>query len=137
MTTLTIGKLAKACDVSVEAIRFYEREELLESPARTTSGYRQYSESAVKRLRFVRRAKTLGFTLNEIRNLLAISDNKEADQSEVKALTEQKIMLIADRIADLQRVQAALTDLSALCSGDGCIKSCPIIDALNSETIPC
>lgn len=134
MNTLIIGKLAKACDVSVEAIRFYERERLLEKPSRTASGYRQYSESAIKRLRFIRRAKTLGFTLSEIRNLLAISDNKEGGMSEVKALTEEKISLIAERISDLQRIQAALSDLSSLCPGAGCVDKCPIIDALNDDT---
>lgn len=130
---LSIGKLAKACDVSVEAIRYYEREHLLDAPSRTTSGYRQYSESAVRRLRFIRRAKALGFTLSEIRNLLAISDNKEGGMSEVKTLTEEKISLITERIKDLQRIQAALSDLSSLCSGDGCVDNCPIIDALNDD----
>lgn len=135
MNTFNIGALAKACDVSVEAIRYYEKEQLLEAPSRSPSGYRQYSESTVKRLRFIRRAKTLGFTLGEIRNLLSISDNKDADKSEVKTVTEQKLSLIAERIADLQRIQAALTNLNDLCSGEGCIDSCPIIDALNAETI--
>ena len=81
MAVLNIGKVAKACDVSVQAIRYYEREGLLEAPSRTASGYRQYSSAAVKRLRFIRRAKELGFTLDEIRNLLAISDSKDADKS--------------------------------------------------------
>lgn len=133
MSTLSIGKLAKACDVSVEAIRYYEREELLEKPSRSSSGYRQYSESSIKRLRFIRRAKTLGFTLSEIRNLLSISDNKDADKSEVKTVTEQKLRLIEERMADLQRVHKALSDLNAQCTGEGCIESCPIIEALNSE----
>lgn len=133
MSALSIGKLAKACDVSVEAIRYYERERLLDAPSRTTSGYRQYSESAVRRLRFIRRAKALGFTLSEIRNLLAISDNKEGGMSEVKTLTEEKISLIAERIKDLQRIQTALSHLSSLCSGDGCVDNCPIIDTLNDD----
>ncbi|MDD9892973.1 MAG: MerR family DNA-binding protein [Gammaproteobacteria bacterium] len=133
MDTLSIGKLANQCDVSVEAIRYYEREGLLETPSRSASGYRQYAESAVKRLRFIRRAKTLGFTLGEIRNLLAISDHKETGKSEVKNLTEQKLLVIKERIADLQRVYEALSDLSDQCSGEGCIDTCPIIEALNSE----
>lgn len=130
---LNIGKLAKACSVTVETVRFYEKENLLHTPSRSAAGYRQYSEAAVKRLNFICRAKKLGFTLNEIRNLLAISDNKEADKSGVKALTEQKISLINERIDDLKRIHSALVDLNALCSGEGCVDSCPIIDALNAD----
>lgn len=135
MDTFNIGALAKACEVSVQAIRYYEKEKLLQEPARTVSGYRQYSSAAVKRLRFIRRAKELGFTLDEIRNLLAISDSKDADKSEVKQLTDQKISLIAERIADLERVQTALSNLSDLCSGEGCVESCPIIEALNADEV--
>lgn len=132
---LSIGKLAQKCSVSVQAIRYYEKEKLLEEPARTVSGYRQYSSDAVKRLRFIRRAKELGFTLDEIRSLLAISDNKDADKSAVKQLTDQKLSLIGERIADLERVRTALSKLSDLCSGEGCIESCPIIEALNADEV--
>lgn len=135
MSNLTIGKLAKACGISVETIRFYEREKLLVEPARTASGYRLFPERTVKRLRFITRSKALGFTLAEIKNLLALSDNTGADSSAVKALTEQKLALVTQRITDLERIKAALSELSQSCPGEGCLDDCPIINALNADEI--
>lgn len=133
MSNLTIGKLAKACGISVETIRFYEREKLLSEPARTASGYRLFPERTVKRLRFVTRSKALGFTLAEIKNLLSLSDNRDSEPAAVKALTEQKLALVTQRIADLERIKTALSDLSQSCPGDGCLDDCPIINALNAD----
>lgn len=130
---LTIGKVAKAAGLGVETIRYYEREGLLPEPDRTTSGYRAYPESSITRLRFVLRAKKLGFTLTEIKDLLRLSDG-EGVQAEVKQLTERKLTMIEERIADLQRMRDALQELSASCSGEGCIDQCPIIDALSADT---
>ena len=130
MTTLTIGQLARACDVGVEAIRFYEREGLLPAPQRTLAGYRQYSADSVQRLNFIRRAKNLGFTLSEIRELLALHDDPHGDRALVKALTKSKLVQIENKIHDLMQMRNALSDLAAECSGVGPVSSCPIIQAL-------
>lgn len=133
MTALTIGKVAKAAELGVETIRYYEREGLLPEAARTASGYRIYSESSIARLRFVLRAKKLGFTLAEIKDLLRLSDG-DGNQAEAKELTERKLEIIEERISDLQRMRSALQELSASCPGDGCIDQCPIINALSADT---
>lgn len=135
MSAFTIGKIAKACGISVETIRFYEREGLLAEPARTASGYRIYPERTVKRLRFITRSKALGFTLAEIRNLLDLSDKKDTDKSAVKALAEKKLALVTQRIADLKRIRTALSELSESCPGEGCLDDCPIINALNADEL--
>jgi len=132
MATLTIGKVAKATGMGVETLRFYEREGLLAAPQRSAAGYRLYPESSIARLRFVRRAKQLGFTLTEIRNLLSLSDGS-GSQRDVKAMTAKKLDLLTQRIADLERIRAALSELDERCDGDGCIADCPVIAALNDD----
>ena len=134
MTTQTIGKLAKASGTPIETIRFYEREGLLPAAPRTESGYRLYDKDAAKRLRFIARAKTLGFTLAEIRELLALQDHPSASRSgraEVKAITQHKLEDIEKRIADLKRMQQVLTHLAEECSGKGGVTHCPIIETLS------
>lgn len=132
MSRLTIGKVAKAAGLGVETIRYYEREGLLPEPARTAAGYRIYAESSITRLRFIIRAKNLGFTLTEIKGLLHLSDGG-GDQADAKQLTDHKLNLIKQRIADLERMRDALQELSSSCSGDGCIEQCPIINALSAD----
>lgn len=134
MPTNTIGKLSKASGTPIETIRFYEREGLLPPAPRTESGYRLYDKDAAKRLRFIARAKALGFTLAEIRDLLALQDNPAANRSgrsQVKALTQRKLEDIESRIADLQRMQKVLTHLAHECSGKGGVTHCPIIETLS------
>lgn len=133
MNTLTIGKLAHQCDVGVETVRFYERKGLIKEPARSISGYRQYPEDAVRRLRFIRRSKNLGFSLAEIQTLLGLSE-QATDKSEVKAMVVDKTALIQQKIDDLQRIKLALDNLAELCEGSGCIDDCPILSALNDES---
>ena len=133
MKTLTRGQLARACGVGIEAIRFYERQGLLPAPPRSAAGYRRFSESMVHRLRFIRRAKDLGFSLKEIGELLALHDNPHGDRAEVKALTEAKVLEIEHRIRDLERMHGVLAQLAAECSGVGPISGCPIIHALADE----
>lgn len=132
MQGLTIGKLANASGSDVETIRYYERRGLLPEPPRAANGYRLYPVTAAKRLRFIQRAKTLGFTLAEIAELLALQDT-DADRAEVKALTHHKVEDLDSRIRDLQRMRAVLADLEARCSGHGPAHGCPIIEALNEE----
>ena len=129
-TTLSIGQLARSCNLGIEAIRFYEREGLLPTPQRTPAGYRQFPIDSVQRLNFIRRAKDLGFTLSEIRELLALHDDPHGDRAQVKALTESKLAQIERKIHDLTRMRDALSHLAAECSGVGPISGCPIIQAL-------
>ena len=130
MNTLSIGQLAKASDVGIEAIRFYEREGLLPVAARTASGYRYFPSHTVQRLHFIRRAKDLGFTLKEISELLGLHDDQHADRLHVKKLTTDKLQQIEQKIDDLQRMQAVLATLIDECSGQGPVSGCPIIQAL-------
>jgi MerR family mercuric resistance operon transcriptional regulator len=132
MNRLSIGRLAKSSGVGVETIRFYEREGLLEAPARTASGYRQYKPDAIARLGFIRRAKQLGFSLGEIRELLSLA-SADGDRAQVKALTEHKLAEIEQRIEELRRMRAALAELNHQCSGQGPVEGCPIIEALDDE----
>ena len=130
---MTIGQVARSAGASVETIRFYEREGLLERPARSASGYRKYAPEAVARLRLIRQAKDLGFSLNEIKELLALRVAPGKSCSDVRARAERKIADIDQRIAALKRMKAALARLAAACSGRGPTSECPILEALESE----
>lgn len=132
--TLTIGRLARSAGVGVETIRFYEREGLLPEPARTASGYRQYPRDTVDRLGFIRRAKRLGFSLGEIRELLALA-HADGERARVKALAERKLAVIERRIEELARMRAALAELTQQCSGHGPVEGCPIIEALADDEL--
>ena len=133
MGNMTIGQMARSAGASVETIRFYEREGLLEHPARSASGYRNYPPEAVARLRMIRQAKELGFSLNEIRELLALRVAPGKSCSDVRARAERKIADIDQRIAALKRMKAALARLAAACAGRGPTSECPILEALESE----
>jgi MerR family copper efflux transcriptional regulator len=130
MTTLTIGQVARQADVGVETVRFYERRGLLEEPPRRRSGYREYGEDAVTRLRFIRRAKQLGFTLKEIKELLALRRDPSTPGADVKRRAEDKIADIDLKIRSLQRMKKALVKLTAACSGHGTSAECLLLDAL-------
>lgn len=132
-TKLTIGKLAKAADVGAETLRFYERKGLLPAPPRTDGGYRVYPDDAVNRVRFIRRAKHLGFSLAEIGDLLALSVRPGVGCDRVRARAEGKQAEILARIRELERMHRALGRLAAACSGRGPATECPIIDALERE----
>lgn len=119
MSTLTIGKLAKACDVTVDTVRYYERMGLILPLDRTESGYRVYSSDSVKQLRFVRKAQSLGFTLEEIKELLALSEIPEKDCGDVRDKAQHKITEIDARISDLLAVKEALGELATFCPGKG------------------
>lgn len=131
---LSIGRLARRAGVSVDSVRFYERSGLLPEPARTESNYRIYPEAVVARIRFVKRAQRLGFSLGEIRDLLDLGDNPSASKAEVKAATEAKIADIRGRISDLQRMLSALERLNHQCDGHGPVGDCPILQALAGES---
>ncbi|MDZ7748560.1 MAG: MerR family DNA-binding protein [Halofilum sp. (in: g-proteobacteria)] len=132
-TTMTIGRLARAARLGVETIRFYEREGLLAAPDRTASGYRLYPPDTVERLGFIRRAKGLGFSLAEVRELLGLAEPR-GSRARVKELTEHKLAEIERRIDELHRMREALAELNRQCSGHGPVEGCPIIEALNEES---
>ena len=131
-TSLTIGRLSKQAGVGIDTVRFYERRGLLPPPARSASGYRLYSEDSISRIRFIRRAKGLGFTLDEIGTLLRLQD-QGGKKSAVRTLTEHKLEQIASKIEDLQRIQAVLVELADKCTGNGHVDSCPIIEAMSGD----
>lgn len=133
MNGLTIGRVAREAHVAIDTVRYYEREGLLEKPARTSSGYRQYPADAVARLRFIRQAKDLGFTLSEIRELLALKVAPGKSCADVRARAEAKITDIEQRLAQLNRMKRALAKLAASCSGRGPTSKCPILDAMESR----
>ena len=130
VNSLMIGQLARRAEVGVETVRFYEREGLLEEPARRPSGYRQYDEGVVDRLRFIRRAKQLGFTLKEIRELLSLRIDPATTCGDVKSRAEAKLEDIAAKIRSLQRMKRALVKLTKACSGRGAASECPILESL-------
>ena len=128
--SLTIGTVAKRAGVHIDTIRYYEREGLLPEPSRRASGYRSYNESVIDRLRFIRRAKDLGFTLEEIRDLLALSVDRHRGVKAVKERAEQRLASIDARIAELMRIRKGLEQLIEACPGRGDPEQCPILRAL-------
>lgn len=136
MTSMTIGRVAKLAGVGIETIRFYEREGLIQKPPRRASGYRQYPADTVNQLRFIRRAKELGFTLKEIRELLSLRDGGGRRRSEVRKLAEAKMRDIDQKLVRLQAMRSALYGLVQSCA---CRRrpTCPILEALtNPEDEP-
>lgn len=130
MSSLTIGTVARQAGVGVETVRFYEREGMIDEPPRRTSGYRQYPPEAVARIRFVRRAKELGFTLKEIKELLLLRASPGSRCADVRQRAQAKIEDIQQRVGDLQKMEKALKRLMAACSGRGPVTECPILEAL-------
>ena len=116
---VTIGKLAKAIGIRAGTLRYYEQLGLLAPAQRTAAGYRMYGEGAERRLRFIRRAQALGFSLDEVAELLALSDNPSASAREVKKATQAKIADIEARIEALRRMKRGLEALETRCSGHG------------------
>src|SRR2546429_940085 len=133
MSTISIGQVARQAGVGVETIRFYEREGLLEEPARGVSGYRQYTEQVVKRIRFIKRAQRLGFSLKEITDLLLLRVDSHSSCEEVKQRTEAKIAEVERKMVELQRMRQALLQVASLCTGQGPTGHCPMLEALDRQ----
>jgi Cu(I)-responsive transcriptional regulator len=133
MDSIGIGTLAKRAGVSTDTVRYYERGGLLSPKARLASGYRRYSELEVARLRFIRRAQALGFSLKEVKQLLALSSLR--DVSRVKRAAQEKLADVEERIASLERVRDGLANLVAACPGHGRAADCPILKALGNEEL--
>ena len=128
MTALTIGKLARASDVKVDTIRYYEREGLVTPESRTEAGYRQYGLESLRRVKFIRKAQGLGFSLTEIAQLLRFGGAQDATKADVLGLTAQKIEEQKKKIRELEELQQTLTQVAALCEGDDSpAHECPIL----------
>lgn len=132
MTRLGTSELAKQGGINLESIRFYEKEGLLPKPPRTAGGYRMFSPEDVRRVRFIKRAQELGFSLREIKELLALSSEPDTNCADVRERAEAKLSDIDRKIADLKRIRKALARLTAACGGRGTIDGCPILESLNS-----
>ena len=130
--SMKIGEVADRGGVNLQTIRYYEREGLLPQPPRLPSGYRVYAEPTVRRLRFIKRAQELGFTLAEIRDLLALRIDHDRDRSEVRAIAEAKVADIEEKIRTLSAMKEALVRLTEHCSGHGPASECPILESLDS-----
>jgi DNA-binding transcriptional MerR regulator len=134
LKTLTIGAVAKLSGLTVETIRYYESQKLLERPHRSVSGYRQYSVDAIRRLNFISNAKSLGFSLAEVRDLLQLRTKTIASCAGVKERADIKIKVIEQKIHELQRLQNALTALSVSCSKSNRLDGkCPILELLEQD----
>lgn len=135
MPSMTIGKLAKSVGVGAETIRYYERSGFLPPPERLPSGYRVYSGEAANRLRFIKEAQALGFTLNEIKDLFSLTDDPEADCASVNARARAKLDEINDKIERLQLMKESLERLSAYCPADEHpLSECSIINHLYGKS---
>ncbi len=134
MEQLKTGELAKRAGVNVETLRFYERKGLLPVPPRRESGYREYPAESVQRIRFIKRAQELGFSLGEVQELLALRVQRGTTCAEVKERAELKIQDVRKKVADLKAIERALNKLAATCSGRGPITNgCPILENLDGE----
>ncbi|MBL8514275.1 MAG: Hg(II)-responsive transcriptional regulator [Betaproteobacteria bacterium] len=124
-----IGELATNAGVHVETIRYYQRIDILQTPRRPLGGARRYGEQDAERLRFVRRAQDLGFTLDEVRQMLLLEDGESCDQT--RELASRKLASVNARLADLRRMKRVLEELLRACAAGDRPRSCPIIESLS------
>lgn len=130
---MKIGELAQRTQVAIDTVRYYERQGLLPEPSRRASGYRSYGTDDVVRLRFIRRTKALGFTLQEIRELMALSSHGNGDMASLKSLAAAKLADINIKISELELIRNGLHELVTSCPGHGALDQCPILNALARE----
>lgn len=133
MKPLTIGRLAREVRVNLETVRYYERRGLLLKPPRSTAGYRLFPQEAARRLRFIRRAQQLGFSLQEIRELLPLRVSPRTKSADVRRRAEAKIADIDAKISSLDSMKKSLLKLTKVCAGCGPIAECPILESLDTE----
>lgn len=133
MKSLKIGQVAERSGVGIETVRFYEREGLIPKTDRSSSGYRLFDDETIARLQFIRRAKELGFTLIEIKELLSLRLDTTTSCADIKSRAEVKIADIDEKIRTLKRMKTALKKLTSKCNGQGSVNECSILDALDSK----
>ena len=129
---MTIGKFARSAGVGVETIRFYERKGLIKRPLKRDGGFRYYSSDETARVRFVRRAQELGFTLREVKELLELQSKRKITGAEVRGKSDEKIKEIRKKISDLRRMEISLKKLSKVCGeGEQAIRECRVFDCFS------
>ena len=133
MKPFTIGQLAREAGINLETVRYYEREGLLPKAPRSSSGYRLFPTDAVRRLRFIRRAQDLGFSLKEIRELMALRLSPRTTSEEVRKRAEAKIADIQSKIRSLESMSKSLRKLAESCAGCAPLSECPILESLDKE----
>ncbi len=132
--TWTRTALAKAAGVGAETLRFYEQKGLIEKPQRSASGYRLYQESDLERLQFIRRSQDLGFSLQDIRQILDLTHNIRTPRKKVRDFAEARLSVIRQKIRDLRAMESALGKLVARCDGKGALRGCPIAEFIGGQT---
>ena len=130
---LTIGRLANVTGINLETVRYYERRGLLPKPPRTASGYRMFPPEARQRIRFIKRAQDLGFSLQEIRELLALRVSPRTSTTEIRRRAEAKIVDIEGKIKTLNSMRKALLKLTQSCPGCIPVSECPILEGLDGD----
>jgi MerR family mercuric resistance operon transcriptional regulator len=133
MDGLSIGDVAKQANVHTETLRYYERRGLLARPPRSTSNYRLYAAETVRRVRFIKGAQELGFSLREIQELLSLRAEPKTSCEDIRERAEAKITDIEAKIRSLQAMKRALAKLVIECSGSGPISECPILESFDSS----
>lgn len=133
MSGLTIGKVAKSAGIGIETVRFYERKGLIQPLARSESNYRLYADDGIARLQFIKQAKTLGFTLREIKELLFLRADPDATKADIKIQINEKISDVKKKIGELKKMQKTLESLDSCCDGRGSVFDCPILLALDGD----
>ncbi len=131
---MQIGQVARRSGVNIQTVRYYERRGLLKQPSRLSSGYRQYGPEAVRLIRFVKRAQELGFSLDEIEDLLRLREDKTTSCPDVRAAAVDKIKDIVARMKNLRAMKRALDVLVRSCAEGGTDRSCPILEALDTDS---
>ena len=134
MEALTIGRLAQEVGLNLETVRYYERRGLLPAPPRSLSGYRLYPTETARRLRFIQRAKDLGFSLREIKELLSLRVSPRTSRKEIRQKAEAKITDIRAKIQSLESIEKSLRRLTKACGGCGPVSECPILEGLDGES---
>lgn len=130
---IRIGQLAELAEVNLQTIRYYEREKLLPKPSRLPSGYRVYPMESARRIRFIKRAQELGFTLAEIRELLSLRVDAKRDRSDVRVIANAKVANIDAKIEALTAIRNSLLTITDHCKGSGPAKDCPILASLDAD----
>jgi len=133
MTRKTIGWVAKEAGVNAQTVLYYERRGLLPAPSRSINGYRIFNDASVRRIRFIKRAQELGFTLKQVKALLTLQGEKDASCAEVSAMAASHLEDIEAKIHDLERMRKALVPLVEACPKKGALKACPIMDSLEGD----
>jgi Hg(II)-responsive transcriptional regulator len=133
---MKIGSVAEAAGVEVSTVRYYERRGLLAEPPRTESGYRQYDEAVIDRIRFVRQAQDLGFTLEEIEELLALRVEDPSSCGLVEEATRAKLRSVDAKIRELRRLRGVLARLVRTCEAKQSTEECPVLGMLEEEEVP-